>query len=436
LSFKLGIKVKEYYRELIIDFAERDLTAIKSRELILPDEPGRIITVIGARRVGKTYLLLHHINKLRVIIPASKLLYVNFENDKLFPFTLEKAQQLVDTYYEIYPAYKSEKVYFFFDEIQNIPEWHLFIRRLYDTENCFIFLTGSSSRLLSKEIATSLRGRTITFELFPLSFREYIKWNGLKTQDNYSSKQKAEIINAFHRYMGSSSLPELINETDITIQQSVLHEYINMVVYKDLIERHGLTQHNLIKLFIRFLTVNISNLISINKLFNDYKSQGLQLSKNSLYDFLVYLEDSYIFYNTSVYSKNLREQQRNPRKIYTVDIGLKLLMDYQVDKGRLLENLVYLQLRRKYQEIYYSKGKQEVDFCFISAGVLQLINVSFSISDKDTYNREINRLLEEMKRLSVFESTLIIGDGNGSHLSLQNCKINIVPAWQWLLEGN
>ena len=435
MSLSKGNKMKEYYRELIIDFAERDLSAIKPRELLLPDEPGRIITVIGARRVGKTYLFLHHINKLRNKIHPSKLLYVNFENDKLFPFTLEKAQQLIETYYEIYPSHKSEKVYFFFDEIQNIPEWHLFIRRLYDTENCFLFLTGSSSRLLSKEIATSLRGRTITFELFPLSFREYIQWHGFKIAENYSSKQKAELINSFHRYIGSSSLPELFNESDITIQQAVLHEYVNMVVYKDLIERHGLTQHTLIKLFIRFLTINISNLISINKLFNDFKSQGLQLSKNSLYDFLIYLEDSYIFYNTSVYSQNLREQQRNPKKIYTVDIGLKILMDYQADKGRLLENLIFLQLRRKYQEIFYLKGNQEVDFCYYSAGVLQLVNVAFSISEKDTYEREVNGLIEAMKRLSIFESTLIIGDGNRLNLSLNTCQINIVPAWQWLIEN-
>jgi predicted AAA+ superfamily ATPase len=427
--------MKEYYKELIIDFAERDLTAIKPREILLPKEPGRIITVIGARRVGKTYLLLHHINRLRKETHPSKMLYVNFENDKLFPFTLEKAQQLIETYYEIYPSYKSEKVYFFFDEIQNIPEWHLFIRRLYDTENCFIFLTGSSSRLLSKEISTSLRGRTITFELFPLSFREYIQWHGFKTAENYSSKQKAELINAFHRYLGSSALPELVNELDISLQQAVLHEYVNMVVYKDLIERHGLTQHTLIKLFIRFLTVNISNPISINKLFNDFKSQGLQLSKNSLYEYLNYLEDSYIFYNINVYSTNLREQQRNPKKIYAVDIGLKLLMDFQVDKGRLLENLVYLQLRRKHQEIHYLKGIQEVDFCFFSDGVLQLINVAYSISEKDTYDREINSLQEAMNRLTIFESTLIIGNGNRSNIAINNCQINIVPAWQWLLKN-
>ena len=425
--------MKEYFRELIIDFAERDLSGIKPRELSLPDDPKRIITVIGARRAGKTYLFLDHIRKLRSNIQASKLLYVNFENDKLFPFTLEKAQQLIETYYEVYPSHKSEKVYFFFDEIQNIPEWHLFIRRLYDTENCYLFLTGSSSRLLSKEIATSLRGRTITFELFPLSFREYIQWLGFKVLKNYSSKQKAELINAFHRYIGSSALPELINESDVTIQQAVLHEYVNMVVYKDLIERHGLTQHTLIKLFIRFLTVNISNLISINKLFNDFKSQGLQLSKNSLYEFLIYLEDSYIFYNTNVFSKNLREQQRNPKKIYVVDTGLKLLMDYQMDKGRLLENLIFLHLRRKYHDIYYLKGDKEVDFCYYSGGALQLVNVCFSISDKETYEREINGLLEAMNRMSVSESTLIIGDGNSLNLPLNNCLIKIVPAWRLML---
>jgi predicted AAA+ superfamily ATPase len=427
--------MKEYYRELIHDFADRDLSAIKPRSLNLPDQPGRIITVIGARRVGKTYLLLYHINRLRNTVPASKLLYINFENDKLFPFTLEKAQQLIETYYEIYPSYKSEKVYFFFDEIQNIPEWHLFIRRLYDTENCFLFLTGSSSRLLSKEIATSLRGRTITFELFPLSFHEYVDWYGIDTVKGYSSRQKAELQHAFQNYLDSSALPELFSETDVNMQQAVLHEYINMVIYKDLIERHGLTQHSLIKLFIRFLIVNISNQVSINKIFNDFKSQGLQLSKNSLYEFLIYLEDSFIFYNTAIFTENLREQQRNPKKIYVVDIGLKLLMDYNADQGRLLENLVFLQLRRRHHDIFYLKDKKEVDFCYQHEGELHLINVAYSISDTYTYEREIHGLTEAMNHYSLTESTLIIGEGNGSVIMQNDRRINIIPAWQWMLEA-
>ena len=428
------INMKEYYRELISDFFERDLTDIKYRDLLLPEEPGRIITIIGARRVGKTYLLFQHIQKLRKKIDITKLLYINFENDKLFPFSLDKAQQIIETYYEMYPLHKSEKVYFFFDEIQNIPEWNLFIRRLYDTENCYLFLTGSSSQLLSKEIATSLRGRTITFELFALSFREFIQWRGIEVTKNISSAKKAEIINAFHQYTTSSALPELIIEKDISLHHAILHEYINMVVYKDLIERHGLTQHTLIKHFIKFLAVNISNFVSINKLFNDFKSQGLQLSKNSLYDFLTYLEDSYIFYNTSVYSLSLREQQRNPKKIYAVDIGLKLLMDFQVDKGRILENIIFLELRRKYSEIFYLKGSQEVDFFVKSAESKQLINVALNISEKKTYDREVNGLLEAMDYYNISIGTLIVGEGKANSILKNNVQIDIIPAWQWLLK--
>lgn len=424
--------MKEYYRELISDFFERDLTEIKHRDLLLPETPGRIISVIGARRVGKTYLLFQHIQKLRKKIDNTKLLYINFENDKLFPFSLDKAQQIIETYYEMYPLNKSEKVYFFFDEIQNISEWNLFIRRLYDTENCFLFLTGSSSQLLSKEIATSLRGRTITFELFPLSFREFVQWRGIEVTKNISSAKKVEIIHAFHHYTESSALPELIIEKDNSLHHAILHEYINMVVYKDLIERHGLTQHTLIKHFIKFLSVNISNFISINKLFNDFKSQGLHLSKNSLYDFLTYLEDSYIFYNTSVYSLSLREQQRNPKKIYAVDIGLKLLMDFQVDKGRILENIVFLELRRKYNEIFYLKGSQEVDFFINSAGSKQLINVALNILEKKTYDREVSGLLEAMKNYKISKATLIVGEGKADTILKNNCQINIIPAWQWL----
>ncbi|MDX9906150.1 MAG: AAA family ATPase, partial [Bacteroidales bacterium] len=207
--------MKSYARQLILDFVSRDLSAVRPRSLVLPDEPRRIITVTGARRAGKTHLLLHHIHRLRKTVHPSRLIYINFENDRLFPFTLEKAQQIIETYYEVYPENKSEKVYFFFDEIQNIPEWHLFIRRLYDTENCYLFLTGSSSRLLSREIATSLRGRTITYELFPLSFPEFAGWSGLTTAPGYTSKQRAELVNACHRYMTSSAFPELFGEQEL-----------------------------------------------------------------------------------------------------------------------------------------------------------------------------------------------------------------------------
>jgi uncharacterized protein len=427
--------MKEFFKQLILDFFEKDLSAINPRDLVLPDSPDRIITVIGARRIGKTYLLLNHIKQLRNKIDANRLLYINFENDQLFPFTLEKAQLIVSTYYELFPGNKNEKVYFFFDEIQNIPEWSLFIRRLYDTENCTLFLTGSSSRLLSKEIATSLRGRTLTYELFPLSFKETCEWLKLDLPVNYSSSQKARIIHTFDRYLQSSALPELLFEKDLSIQQSVLHEYANMVIYKDLIERHGLTQHTLIKHFIKFLAVNISNLISINKLFNDFKSRGMSLSKNSLYDFFTYLEDSFIFFNAPVFTQNIREQQRNPRKIYAVDIGLKLLMDYNADKGRLLENIIYLELRRKYPQIFYYKGTQEVDFYIPNPVNDLLINVAWQINDNDTRQREIKGMEKAMTELAIKNGIILIADGREEIIKNGNTTIEIIYAWRWLLLG-
>ncbi len=428
--------MKAYFQELIINFIERNLSNIKQRDIVLPNEPNRIITIIGARRVGKTYLFLQQIHKLRQHVDHSRILYINFENDKLFPFTLDKAQQIIETYYELFPKNRLEKVYFFFDEIQNIPEWNLLIRRLYDTEHCYIYLTGSSSKLLSNEIATSLRGRTLTFEVFPISFSEYLKWKEIDFSEPWSSIKKSEIVNAYNQYSSSSALPEIILEKDTSLHIPILHEYINMVVYKDLIERHGLTQHTLIKHFIKFLAINTSNLISINKIFNDFKSQGFQLSKNSLYDFFTYLEDSYIFFGASLYTTSVREQQRNPKKLYAVDIGLKLLMDIENDKGRILENIVYIELRRKFNEIFYLKGIQEVDFFINTSGHKQLINVALKINERQTYNREVKGLTEAMKANNIAKSTLIIGEGNHTSIYIDTLEITIMPIWQWLLNNN
>jgi predicted AAA+ superfamily ATPase len=272
-----------------------------------------------------------------------------------------------------------------------------------------------------------------TPDTYGSEFREYIQWRGIEVNENYSSAKKAEIINAYNYYAANSSLPELLLEKDVSLHYPILHEYINMIVYKDLIERHGLTQHTLIKHFIKFLAVNISNFISINKLFNDFKSRGLHLSKNSLYDFLTYLEDSYVFYTTSIYSLSVREQQRNPKKVYAIDIGLKKLMDFEEDKGRILENIIFLELRRNYKEIYYLKGEKEVDFYVNSARRVQLFNVAIDIEDKKTYNREVNGLLEAMAYLNIPNSTLIVGEGKENTIINNNYRIDIIPAWKWLM---
>jgi uncharacterized protein len=359
------------------------------------------------------------------------LVYLNFDDDRLFPLEIQSLNDFIEAYYEMYPGNRDEKVYFFLDEIQNISNWELFVRRIYDKENCFIYLTGSSSRLLSKEIATSLRGRTMVYELFPLSFSEFLTWRSI-TNIEHSIKSQSAVVNAFDHYTIASSLPELFNFPGDAINK-VLHEYMNMVIYKDLIERYQLSNHYLVKYLVKFLLLNTGNLLSINKMYNDFKSLGLKVAKQSLYQYIDYLEDAFIFYTVPLFTNNLREKNRNPRKVYCVDNGLKELVSITKDTGRLYENLVFLQLRRKHREIFYYKQKQEVDFCFYNENKeMELINVCYSLGDQQTRQRETDGLKEAMIALDVKHSVLI-NNNLEEDISVDDRTITIIPLWKWLL---
>jgi predicted AAA+ superfamily ATPase len=426
--------MKDLFKRLIKESIEKDYPEIKERELQVPSDLNKIITIIGARRSGKTHFLYSIITAFRKTMKRELLVYINFDDDRLFPLEINSLNDFIEGYYELYPENRNEKVYFFLDEIQNITNWELFIRRIYDKENCHIYLTGSSSRLLSKEIATSLRGRTIVYELFPLSFSEYLKWKSIKNIE-YSIKSQSVVVNAFDHYTTASSLPELFNFPGEAIN-NVLHEYINMVIYKDLIERYQLSNHYLIKYLVKFLLTNTGNLLSINKMYNDFKSMGLKVARQSLYQYIDYLEDAFIFYTVPIFTNNLREKNRNPRKVYCVDNGLKELVSITKDTGRLYENLVFLQLRRTHKEISYFKQKQEVDFCFYNDNKeVELINVCYSLSDHQTKQRELEGLNEAMIALNT-KYSILINNGLDEEITIDNRTIKITPLWKWLLNAS
>jgi len=424
--------MKSLFKRLITESIEKEFDGVKERALEIPLNIHKIITITGARRSGKTYYLYSIIERLRKTIKRELLVYINFDDDRLFPLEIKSLNDFIEAYYELYPDNRNEKVHFFLDEIQNITNWELFVRRIYDKENCDVYLTGSSSKLLSREIATSLRGRTLVFELFPLSFNEFLNWKSIKHVE-YSIKAQSKVIHAFEHYTSSSALPELFNISGDTINH-VLHEYINMVVYKDLIERYQISNHFLIKYLVKFLLNNTGNLLSINKVYNDFKSLGIKVAKQSLYQYIDYLEDAFIFYSVPLFTNNIREKNRNPQKIYCIDNGLKELVSITKDMGRLYENLVFLQLRRKYKELFYFKQKQEVDFCFYNdRKEIELINVSFSLGDYKTKQREIEGLSEAMSALNITSSTLI-NDHLEESLITGNKSINIIPLWKWLAQ--
>jgi predicted AAA+ superfamily ATPase len=231
----------------------------------------------------------------------------------------------------------------------------------------------------------------------------------------------------------STAFPELINFEEILKWKS-LREYLDLIVYKDIVEKYGVSNIHLMKYLIKFLFSNSANLISINKIYNELSSLGLKVSRNSVYEYISYLEDSYTLFNVKLYTRNLREQKRNPSKFYILDNGLRRLVSISEDKGKLLESVVFLQLRRSFESIYYYLGNNEIDFILdeTTHSTKTLINVCYDISNPSTKKREIESLLEGMGELNIKTSLLLTNDQQGEEI-INGMIIRIFPVWKWLL---
>jgi predicted AAA+ superfamily ATPase len=338
---------------------------------------------------------------------------------------------LIQSYYELYPDKREEKVYFFLDEVQNIEGWERFIRRIYDTLNIQLFITGSSSKLLSSEIATSLRGRTIVYEIFPFSFKEYLTYKEIPI-NFYSSSSISYIQNAFNTYLVDGGFAETFGQAE-DVKKRILKDYLDLIVYKDIIERYAIKNHALLKHLIKYLFVNMGTLISVTKLYNEYKSLGYKLSKDTLYEYISYLQEAYTLFTTPIYRNSVKEEQRHPKKLYAIDNGFKKLFDASLsaDYSKLYENMAFLHLRRQTSEVYYFKDKQEVDLYANIAGGL-LVNVSYDIQNKTTFQCELTALTEGMKYFNLDKSYLVTKQRD-EIITLDGKQIIIVPMWKWLL---
>ena len=339
--------MKELFKRIITDFIEKEIKGIMPREYKIPLDSSKIISLIGVRRSGKSSILFDLINRLRASVARENIIYLNLEDDRLFPLRLEHLDLILEGFYELYPAKRDEKIYLFLDEVQVVEGWELYIRRIYDTLSVGIFVTGSSAKLLSSEIATSLRGRTISFEIFPFSFAEYLKARDIQINLS-SSKSLSFIKNALASYLVDGGFAETIHE-DSFISRKILSDYLELIVFKDIAERHNIANTALLKHLNKYCFTNISTPLSFTKLYNEFKSQGFKLSKDTIFNYMAYLEDAYALFTVPIYRNSIKEEQRNPKKIYAIDNGFKKIYDYAItdDMGKLYENIVFLHLRRQ-----------------------------------------------------------------------------------------
>ena len=430
--------MKQIISQLIDDFLERKFPeGITPRNKKLPSIQGKADVIIGMRRTGKTFFCYQKMNELITEgISREKILYLNFEDDRLLEFKVNDFQLILDVYYGKFPEHRNSKCHFFFDEIQRIEQWEIFIRRLIDTENVQIYITGSSSKLLSTEIATSLRGRSFTTEIFPLSFREFLQHHNLfqETPIRFSANTVSILRKAAVDYLESGGFPE-IQGLDKNLRTEILQGYINSVLMKDVIERHKVSNVTALKHLVRHIMNTPCGKFSVNKFYNTLKSMSIKCTKNSLYNYVDHLTDAYLLYKIPIHSRSEKSRMVNPAKMYTIDTGLLNAMTFRNsdNNGFLLENMAHMHLRRNGYEVEYvtTQNGFETDFFarHKTSGKVKLIQVCWDMANKKTFNRELRGLQSAMEELAIPQGTLVTWDDEET---IDN-GIEIVPIWKWLL---
>jgi len=429
--------MKNVISQLIDDFHERNFPELVTRNKEFSEVRGKADVVIGMRRAGKTWFCYQKIKELIASgIIKEKILYLNFEDDRLLEFAVNHFQEILDVYFGKYPEHRRDRCFFFFDEIQRIDQWELFIRRLLDTENLQIFITGSSSKLLGSEIATSLRGRSLAVEIFPFSFEEFLKFHML-FQDlpkTFGANTASVLRKAAKDYLEVGGFPEVQNlERNLRIE--VLQGYIDSVLLKDIIERHKVSNVLVLKHLVRHVMNSAGGQFSVNKFFNTMQSMEIKSTKNSLYEYLDHLTDAFLFYKVPIHSRSEKSRLINPAKIYTIDTGLLNAMGFRnsYNYGRLLETMVFMHLRRGGHDVEYVTTKDGYEADFLArhriSGETQLIQVCWEMSDKKTFERELRGLKSAMDDLSLSTGTIVTWDDE----TVIDNKIKVIPVWKWLL---
>jgi len=429
--------MKKIISQLIDDFHERALPEPVARDKVFAEIKGKADVVIGMRRSGKTWFCYQKIREL--VASGTKkeaIVYLNFEDDRLLDFNVTHFQEIPDVYFGKYPELRQGRCYFFFDEIQRIDQWETFVRRLLDTENIQVFITGSSSKLLGSEIATSLRGRSLPTEIFPLNFEEFLRFHKLfpVRPKTFGANTAAVLRKALNDYRDIGGFPE-VQHLAPNVRIEVLQGYIDSVLLKDIIERHQVSNVHVLKHLVRHIANSSGGKFSVNKFYNLMRSLSIKCTKNSLYEYLDHLTDAFLFYKVPIHSRSEKARMINPPRIYTIDTGLLNAVTFRNshDYGPRLENMVFMHLRRNGYDVEYvcTQEGHEVDFFARSknSGEAQLIQVCWEMSDKKTAAREVKGLKSAMSEYAFSSGTIVTWDDEAR----LDDGIEVIPAWKWLL---
>lgn len=424
--------MKQQLKEIILENQQFEPGNIIEREPYkIPIKSGKIISLVGARRSGKTFMLYQLINQLRKngVIPE-KIVFINFEDERL---NLQAADLdlILQAYQELFPEVDLRDAFFFFDEIQNVMGWEKFVRRIYDTKCKNLFITGSNSRLLSTEIATELRGRTVSYSIYPFSFSEFVRAHHGPSNLNTTSN-RAGVIHLAEQFLLGGGFPELI-AFDHSFKIKVLQEYFNVMIYRDIIERYSVANPEVLKFFIKKIFAAVTGTLSVNKAYNDLKSMGYKISNKYLYEYLEYCNAVFLTQSISRFDYSEIKQAKSDKKVYVIDNGLLTAVDFHIssNRGKLFENMVALELIKLGYQLFYLKNKLECDFIVQEQNSHSFIpiQVAFSLQQHNTRKREISGLINACKKLKLNHGYIITFDEEES-LSFNGCSVDVIPFYK------
>lgn len=396
------------------------------KKLIRLTRNKEIIVLSGIRRCGKSVLLEH----IRRVHKADNDYYFNFEDERLVNFGVEDFEILHQTFISLYGVQSN----FYFDEIQNIPEWELFVRRMYN-KGYKIYITGSNANLFSEELGTRLTGRYIAVNIYPISFAELSQEYISLERFDFSTTEIGILKGHYFKYLELGGIPAYVSNKD----PEYLHFLYESILYKDIITRYKIGNPEVLKKLLFFLASNCGKEVTLSKLLGMINNNGKIVKSNTtISDYCSYIENSFLCFFVNRYNDNLKAQQQAPRKVYFIDHVLAKILGFRIseDHGRMLENIVFVELKRRGYEVFYYSGTKECDFVIREGSrTKQVIQVCLELHDLSTQRREESGLIEAMDKFSLSEGLMITENEEKEKIVEKNGKkyhMTIQPIWKWL----
>jgi predicted AAA+ superfamily ATPase len=434
--------MKDLIRRKILDALATPVPRFTRRTVRLPGVPGKALAVIGPRRAGKTTFLWQVLaDRLESGVPREGLLYFNFEDERLAGIAAGQLQWVVEEYYALCPEWRDKRqATFFLDEIQAVAGWERFVRRVLDTERADIFLSGSSARLLSREVATLMRGRAMEALVLPFSFREFLRHAGAEpatAPDRLTKAARSAVQKRLREYLAEGGFPEA-QGLELRDRMELLRGYVDTALFRDVVERHAVSNPVALRWMVRHLLGNAAGTFSVQRFYGDLRSQGIPVAKDTLHAYLGHLEDAFLIRSLPVAADSERRRMVNPRKAYPVDPGLIPVFDRagRANEGHALETAVALELERRGAEVAYVRTREgfEVDFLARYAdGGEQLIQVCADLDAPGTRDRELRGLLTAAGEYPSATLHLMALTAAGSPPIPDNVRLH--RAADWLLEA-